>query len=174
MNQTNRIPGGFLDLLGAETGGKTPPFYDNKIQPALDMNELYLAQTLTNYTDDVTHSASFAELRINIPSNEFWMIRAVAVQTELYASAAELERWDFCIRRFPRGGQGPIDTDTPYHSMEVLAPFNNQPAAESFWIPAPLLLPPGTQLVARLGSRDATGSRTTRIFYTFDLLRAGT
>jgi len=175
MNQTNRIPGGFLDLLGAETGGKTPPYYDNKVSPQVGMDELYRAQTLSQYVANVTHGASFQEVRFLVPNNEYWLLRAFNFQSGSLGSTNEFEGWALQVKELPRGNSGPITTSSS--SIAWLfgrCQLANTNVADAVSFANPILLTPGVEVAIVNVQRDAVlGPKTTTVALTFNKLRAG-
>lgn len=164
--QTNRIPGGFLDLIGAETGGKNPPIYDDSVQPTVDLFELYAAQTLSAFNTTIAHENSGEVVTTTVPDGEVWIVRAVSVLMTLGA-LTEYERWTFRVQTLPRlGPEESIPSPFPsFWTSRLIAPnlIANQPLVDSFALPAPLVCSPGVTLAARILERDAGLPRTTRL-----------
>lgn len=169
--QTNRIPFGFLDLVGAETGGKTPPFYSDELKPSVDMTELYLQHTHAGIRTSVSQSnvADFSSLLV--PTDESWMLRAASFRTAV-AVTNQIEVWQFSFTRLPRDdlttGPFPVYFIT---RNRVGATVVGEFIQDAVLLPKPIVLGPGTNLAATLMERDAGAARTTLFQYLVSILR---
>ena len=169
--QTNRIPHGFLDLVGAEVGGKTPPVYADLVGPYVDMTELYLAETLAAEGVTFNHGAALATTFVTVPDDEAWLLRALGVNGTL-SNTGQLERWRFDLIRLPREDSSNLGA-TIWVTDELTVPVNNQGISQALWVPAPVLLLPGVRINATIIQRDTAAARNTQLEFTFDRMRLG-
>lgn len=160
--QANRIPSGFLDLIGAETGGKNPPIYADFVQPSVELLELYAAQTLANVNETIAHTAAGTPLTITVTEGETWLLRSCSVLTTM--PAASFERWSVRIRRVPRGDIAQLNGFPDIWTSRMLVPnaVGLQQDHDSFYLPTPLACLAGTEIEFILAERDALASRTSR------------
>lgn len=169
--QTNRIPFGFLDIVGAETGGKNPPFYSDELSPSVDVTELYLQHTLAGIRTTGSQAIVGDQINFLVPEAETWILRACSFRTA--AVAAMTEVWEFSFTRLPRSditvGAFPIFWTST--RSRTAPPLLGEFLEDSFFFPAPVALPSGTNLNATVIERDALAARTTLIQYLVDVLR---
>lgn len=168
MQQTNRIPGGFLDLIGAETGGKNPPRYADLLTPSVEMFELYAGQTLSGATQTVSTVNPGETFDLKVPQNEAWYLRSLSVDV-LYSASTRNERWSFWIGSLPREAAtatpaAPIIWTTRF--LEVA--LANQRASDAFMLPQPILLLPGVNIGAGIFERSAHPANNTILRYGFN------
>ena len=169
--QTNRIPHGFLDLVGSEVGGKTPPVYSDFIGPTVDMTELYLAETLAAEGVTFNHAAALASTSVTVPDDEAWLMRCLGVSGSL-SNTGQLERWRFDLIRLPREDSSNLGA-TIWTTDELTVPVNNQGISSAFWLPAPALLLPGVRIDITITQRDTAAARNTQLEFLFNRLRLG-
>lgn len=163
MAQVNRIPLGFLDLIGAQTGGRNPPETTDFLSTTVDLTELYLGQTLSGLDFLLNHNAVADNHLFTVPSGEAWMIRAVSVNATL-GSIALTERWAFGIQNLTREDPTMLSA-APFLwvSRELSVGIAGQVAADAQVFGQPFVLTPGASLAARLFERDAGPARDSRV-----------
>lgn len=170
--QTNRIPFGFLDLIGAEVGGKTPPVYADEVKPTVDMTELYLGNTLSVANNTFAHTAAGQTVLVSVPDGETWLLRACSSRTSPAVGAADFEQWNFRVNDLVRGETGVAGAFPIYFTTKLLTGvLVGQFLSDSFYLPRPLSLLSGTRLEANLIQRDANAARTVRIQYLINRMR---
>lgn len=169
MGQVNRIPRGFLDLVGAQTQGKNPPLFSDGLSPVVDMTALYLAETTGVANTNFAHTVVGNVGTITIPQDETWSVIAVGSQS-VVALASEFEQIEWQTLRLPRqvavGTVAGTFHVTPLMSVSTL----NQTLSSGFVLPRPLVLNGGVQIQARIAQRDGSASRTTAIVITANIL----
>lgn len=169
MGQVNRIPRGFLDLVGAQTQGKNPPLFSDGLSPIVDITPFYLAETVGIDRLNLAHTVVGNVGTFIIPQDETWSIIAVG-STAVVALATEFEQIQWQTLSTPR--QVPVGTvpavffTTPLLSVTTI----NQTLAHGFVLPRQLVLNGGVQIQARIAQRDTSGSRTTQLFVTANIL----
>lgn len=168
MGQVNRIPNGFLDLLGVESLGRNPPAFADQIIPITDLTEFYAAQTLSAHTVDFNHTAFQNQQLVTVPSEETWFLRAVSVDGSL-PGTANFERWQFSLDNMARNNTGAATSEPMiWVSDKLVVSIANQDIAGAFALPAPLALTAGTVLRAKLVERDTGPARTTALNWLFN------
>ena len=169
--QTNRIPSGFLDLIGAETGGKTPPYYDDVLKPGVDLTELFRGQTLSADKFTWVVTAAGNNHLMTVPENEAWLLRHVSV-SEPMGTTVMLSSYQVGIWNAARQEYG--NAFSAFWSSKVLqVQINGQVAHDAFHLASPMLLLPGTTIYWQCRERDAGAGRNVTIAAGFNLLRAG-
>ena len=170
MGEVNRIPRGFLDLIGAQTQGKNPPVFSDGLSPIIDMTPLYLAQTLGAHKLNFAHTVNAAQASVTVPSDEVWLL--LSLGTQAFASTVgEFEQWAFIINDVIRES-GAAPTLPQFHVTEVATNIAiNQLLATGFTLPSMIVLQGGMKIIAKLVQRDATASRSTALEYLFYRLK---
>ena len=171
MSQVNRIPIGYLDLVGNETQGKNPFESLESLRPTVSMDQFYLGQTLGNVNATFTNSGIGVVSFTDVPSDELWILLSVSL-TETQ-DAGQLTQFEVNIQRTPRqdnvalGGFAGI-----FVSRVMTVATTGDIAAEAFLLPQPMVLTPGTRIVYRI-LQWAGLSRTARKQMLFHRLNAG-
>jgi hypothetical protein len=163
MGQVNRVPSGFLDLVGSQSQGQTPPLYSDALSPVVDLRELYLAQTLSQQCETKAHVAFGATQDFTVPAGETWLVRSVSWYAVLPLTGTE--RWAWSILRPARGttGAAVIQETYLYASALKSVAINNQMMADAYYFPHPIALLNGTILRATILERDAGAVRNTNV-----------
>ena len=168
--QTNRIPTGFLDLVGAETGGKTPPIYADVLGAQVDVTELLLGQTLCGLNQTWNHNAVGNVATMSVRPDEAWLLRYVAISDPL-ALVTDLTEIQVGLWNASRQEYG-NDLAFFWTSREIQIPAVGDVGSDSFALPEPILLMPGTTIYWQMRKR-AGAARNATISAGFNLLRAG-
>jgi len=170
MGNVNRIPRGFLDLIGAQTQGKNPPVFSDGLSPVVDMTPLYLAQTLGTHKVQVSHTAASQQVSITVPSDEVWLLLSLGTNA-LAATIGEFEQWIFIINDVIR--ESGVATNLPQIHVTPLAQnlAINQLLSTGVTLARTIVVQGGMELIAKLAQRDATGSRSTTVEYLFYRLK---
>lgn len=84
MSTINRVPDGFLGLLDAKTGGRTPLEIEPRLQAGLDLTQFYVAN-LPLETEIAIGTVTGAdvgnlEIVVTIPAGEQWFVRGISGQ----------------------------------------------------------------------------------------------
>lgn len=111
MSQINRIPLGYLNMLQAQTGGKTPFETFDQVMPAIGMDEFYLAQGLSIESDNFTAIANNQLFSIAVPAGEVWLVRHISVQ-QTAILAADQAQWQVGLRQLPKSAISAIVLET--------------------------------------------------------------
>lgn len=170
MGSVNRIPRGFLDLVGAQTQGKNPPIFSDGLSPIIDMTHLYLAQTLGTHKENLSHTVAGEQIATAVPNDEVWWLLSIGT-TSLAAVTTEIEQWAFILNDVIREGGAATNLPqihvTPVMSISVI----NQLMNSGFTLPSPILIQGGMEIIAKLTQRDTTAARNTAIEYLFYRLK---
>lgn len=170
MGSVNRIPRGFLDLIGAQTQGKNPPIFSDGLSPIIDMTPLYLAETLGAHKLNFAHTTNGEQASVVIPTGEVWLLLSIGTQA-LATTAGEFEQWAFIINDVIRES-GAAPTLPQFHVTEVATnTAANQLLATGFTLPSMIVVQGGMKILAKLIQRDATASRNTALEYLFYRLK---
>ena len=171
MGQVNRIPNGFLDLLGVESLGRNPPAFADAIQPMVNLTEFYAAQTLSSHEEDFNHTAAGDQVIVRVPSEETWFLRSVSVRADGLASTSEIEVWEFGIQDTARNSTGGATEESIIAVSPRLITFasgGGRSASFGFYLGSPgLALTAGTILRARIIDRSGA-VRTSRLNWMFN------
>ncbi len=166
MAQVNRIPRGFLDFVGAQTGGKNPPVTENAVSPTIEMTPFYQAQTLAGVNDTVAHTVVGSSLNVAVPEGETWLLFAASIRTTYPANS--FDQWELTLNELPRGNVIDLASFPAIWSTRVLGNLAvpGQRDIDSVSFPTPYPLSAGTIIRATTTQRDTLGvSRTARIQY---------
>lgn len=161
MAKVNKVPAGFLDLLGAKTQGKTPPNFSEVLAGVVEMGEFYLADSLSGVRADVNHGGEGVIQSFTVPEGELWLVRGFSINTVLPALTS-YEDWVVGFGRLPRASS---ETAFGESSGWVWAPdtmTTPEAGARAFvatTLPQPYLLLPGININFRLNARDADPAR---------------
>ena len=170
MGDVNRIPRGFLDLIGGQTQGKNPPVFSDGLSPIIDMTPLYLAQTLGTHKENFTHTGTGDQVAVTVPSDEVWLL--LSLGTLAFASVAdEFEQWAFIINDVIR--ETGLAPNLPQIHVTPITQnaIANQLLATGVTLARTIVLQGGMQLIAKLMQRDATAGRSTAFEYLFYRLK---
>jgi len=173
VGQVNRIPSGFLDLLGVESLGRNPPAFSDAVAPVVVMNELYLAQTLSTHTIDLTHNVTGDQALVTVPAEETWILRSVGIHSQTWAALARQEQWHFSFQNPPRPATGAATSEGDIFTTPVLETVvipHELTAAHT--LGAPIAFLSGSVLKCRLVALNGPGAHTTAINWTFNRLQS--
>jgi hypothetical protein len=110
VGQINKIPLGYLNMLGSQTGGKNPFNSLEEVLPMVDMVPFYHAQAMKCITASYTPSSLLDSQFVRVPDDEAWMVYGV-FNRELTISASDSVRWQNVIGGLPKSG---LDAYTCY------------------------------------------------------------
>jgi len=165
VGQVNRIPNGFLDLLGVQSLGRNPPLFSDAISPTVDLTEFYSGQTLSSHTEDLTHTAEDDQVVVFVPEGETWFLRAVSFQSAILASTQQYEAWQFTVDNLAREATGGATSEAAVWVSkrvigQLIVGFRE---TDAFYLGTPLALTSGTVLKARIIARDTQPARATSL-----------
>lgn len=176
MGVINRNAQGFLDLVDAQTQGKSPPAFVDAVAPTVDLAQFYLADTLGYFSGETNHTAPGVINSQFVGDNEVWRVRGLSCEMP-NASTAMAEQWAVRLSQPPRVPENmdPAVAPSPYIWMTGVDLMGTTTAARdvvrSIWFPEPLVLLPGNGLLWQLLQRDAGAIRATRCMAILDVLR---
>ena len=172
MGQVNRIPNGFLDLLGVESLGRNPPQFLDVITPIVDLTEFYAGQTLSSHEVDFSHSSPGDQTIVRVPEGETWLLRNCSVVATNLALTSDIEVWQFSLQDTARNSTGGATEDSIIAVSPRLVLFaagGGRTAAFGFYLPSPgLALTSGTILKARIIDRSGAAPRVSQINFMFN------
>ena len=170
MGDVNRIPRGFLDLVGAQTQGKNPPVFSDGLSPIVDMTPLYLAQTLGTHKEIFAHTVAGQQIATVVPSDEIWLL--LSLGTSAFASTAgEFEQWAFVAKDVIRESGEATHLPQMHVTPVAITSVVNQLISTGVTLAATIVMQGGMELIAKLAQRDTTPSRSTSIEYLFYRLK---
>lgn len=147
----NRIPRGFLDLLGVQAQGRNPPQYANVVAPVVDLSSLYLAETLSSVHRNVQHVLN-SVTNTGVPAGETWILVSIGV-SEFHIGITE-----FAVVRFALDNQPRTEVGTAPAVIAVTDPLTttiaNQIASHAILMTQPLVLHSGTVIESTIIQRD--------------------
>lgn len=163
MAEINRVPRGFLGVLDAKTGGRSPAQMSPVLGPSIDMTPWYLADIPlqravgSDSAPNIVSPSLFCS--VLIPPTELWAVYGIAISVDQATSA------NWC---FPSVGFRPsaFTGTTVYHPVaqtdtkDVGATGSTAVATASWFSSTPIYLGPGTQFVARGEVSAGTGGAT--------------
>ena len=169
MGQINRIPIGYLDLLGTETGGKNPAAAPELISPTLSMNELYASQTLAGKNFALNSVAVGNNNFITVPNDEAWILYGLGANT-ISPLAGDEDQIGVFLDRMPRSAApGNVSQLTTFKLISIGV---NQTPSETLLFPTPFVIGHGTRVIANIQQRAGGAAlRTVNINLTVGLLR---
>lgn len=74
MAQIGRIPRGWLNLIFAQTGGKTPSVTNEGVSPIITMDQFYMADRLSIEIQNFTPAAFPETNSIFVPPEQVWFL----------------------------------------------------------------------------------------------------
>lgn len=167
MAAINRVPKGFLGILDAKTGGRTPAEPLGALAPTMDLTPNYLADIPLEVVQASTGAAVLAlqfVAPVTVPAGELWYVYAVSV--EIVGTAAN---WAVGVPAL----SGPTDGGVTNVSLAVPPIVETAPAGVVHQLitgvkfDSPLLLSSGSVLglwaTQQLGTGGSNG-RTKVIF----------
>lgn len=176
MSIINRIPKGFLDLLGSVTQGKTPPQYVDAVAPVVDIRALYLGQTMSTFGIDMPHSVAGNSFTISLDETETWLLRGLSVANLGLPLATAFERWEARAGPWPRIpiNQNTAHSQTPrlWTSRTLSTTIVGQGDSDAVVFSQPIVIHPGTDITFGVIQRDAGGVRVSSAFALIELLRS--
>lgn len=161
MGQINRIPIGYLDMLGSQTGGKNPFDAADVVNPVIAMQPFYHAQGMSIESAPafvVNALLDFAQLEV--PQNEVWFVYNVSCQAAFTTAAGAVELV-YSLFSTPAGvpNNSMVIGDTGLlNATLAVAVIGN-----AIQFPTPLPLVAGSRLRATVG--DFTGTAVTTITF---------
>lgn len=169
MGQVNRIPSGFLDLLGVESLGRNPPLFSDAISPVVNLTEFYAGQTLSAHSVPFAHSTEDAQTVVFVPEGETWFLRGVSALSQAAPGTGVRETWAFMLDNLPRQETPAGTTVEPViATLELPAALDNtDKLCGSLFLPSPIALISGVALKGRIVARSA-GTRTTELTWLFN------
>jgi hypothetical protein len=136
MMPIQRTPRGLSDVLSI-FGGQTPKALEESARGIVDLLQFYgLSQRTTQ--QNVTVAAENAPLVITVPPNQWWLLYGASLQIAKTATMTAL--------------RGVIQIGSTAYASGELGPFGATETGNVHvpFVPAsPMVLPPGTSLVAR-------------------------
>lgn len=164
MGQVNRIPSGFLDLLGAQSQGKTPPLYADVLGPVVDMGELYRGNALSMVVETLAHTTFGNTQDFTVPAGETWLLRAVS-SDELLTSTGQFTQWAWSFLRPPRGATGGATIKETFIHVSPIKQIllANAWATDAHEFASPIAFQNGTIIRAKLAQRDAGVGRSSNL-----------
>ena len=170
MGSVNRIPRGFLDLVGAQTQGKNPPLFSDGLSPTVDMTPLYLAQTLGTHKEIFSHTIAGEQRATVVPSDEVWWL--LSLSTSAFASTAnEHEQWAFIINDVIRESGEATNLAQIHVTPRATSLVLNQLLSTGVTLGSTIVLQGGMEIIAKLTNRDTTPARSTTLEYLFYRLK---
>ena len=150
MAGINRLPLGYLDLVGTETGGKNPSQADENVSPVILMNELYGSQTLKPESF-ATNSTNVGDNNFTtVPADETWILYSISFDV-ISPLAGDQDTVGLFIDRLPRSA---IPGATALLFVgDLLAVSNNDTPAASLMLPTPIVLHHGVRCIAQVMRR---------------------
>jgi len=76
----NRIPLGFLGMLGSQTQGKNPFEASEVVAPTIEMTPFYHAQAIRTAFVQLNNAAVNNAAQITVPANKAWMLYSANVR----------------------------------------------------------------------------------------------
>lgn len=170
MGQVNRIPNGFLDLLGVESLGRNPPLFSDAVSPIVNLNEFYSGQTLSCHEEDLIHDDVDQQALVTVPEGETWLLRSVGLESDSWGAASRTEQWEFSVDSLPRQETGVATAKgTIYTTPFFNAIGGTQKNIASYFLAAPLVCISGVVLRARIINRILIGTaHTTSLRWLFN------
>lgn len=133
MSTINRVPDGFLGLLDAKTGGRTPLDIEQRLQTVLDLTSFYAAN-LPLETEIAIGTVTGADvgnlvLPVTVPDGEQWFVRGVSGQM-VVPVAANGYRFEIAVDtttglglHFLTGGDQFTQTQSQFESVVAVHNF---------------------------------------------------
>ena len=163
MGQINKIPLGYLNMLGSQTGGKNPFFAAEQVNPTVEMSPFYHAQAMSVSTDVLVGVAVGDQVIRTVPDNEAWMLYGWGF-SYIALSAGNKQYFRLDLSRLPRSS-----TTTLNHFLAILRHENvlavGDLTGSSIYFDNPIPLTAGSQLVTTLASRNGNITHTISYLY---------
>ena len=159
MSRINRIPLGYLDLVGTETGGKTPSDASEEVSPVVEMEEFYSAITLSSEQFSFNNNVVGDFGQSDVPDGEIWKVYSIGVN-ELRATALDMSDIAVFFGRLTRSdsaGNFALMFDTG----KLINDFATGRASASILLPRPVHLASGSRVLAQV--QDRTGTAPLRV-----------
>jgi hypothetical protein len=151
MIPVNRYPAGFLQLLDSQVEGKTPRAVSDTIAPTLELRDHLEAVLIQgNGVADASITTINQSITLEVPQNETWKLLSVGVngtlalvgQTIQMSVLLGLRNGTVVVAGFP------AQTSTVAGELYRYGQL----------VPQPILLVPGTTIIARIGKIVLNGA----------------
>jgi hypothetical protein len=142
VGQINKIPLGYLNMLGSQTGGKNPFVANDQVSPNVEMAPFYHAHGMRAASDVLAATAVGDSVIRTVPDNEAWFLYSYGWLSTI-TSLADRLKLILQVSRLPQGGTAACI----YTTVENQTP-QSQPTSmgEAFMFPVPIPLLPGSRL----------------------------
>lgn len=167
MAQINRIAKGFLDLVGAQTGGRNPSDSSDLVAPTIDMTPFYHSDKFGIVSHSITPAALGPQTALVVPSNEAWMLYGIG-WSQLILNAADRAKYTVGLGSLPNSNPS-ADGGQPIWEFDRIATglATPQSLAAAVQFPVPFPLQPGARFSISL--TVAANFRT--CFFSFFVVR---
>lgn len=176
MSVLNRVPRGFLDLMGSISQGRNPPQYVDAVSPIVDVRALYLGSVLGVCAIDAAHTARGQSFPMVQGDNELWLLRGLSCRVLAYTAANNYEKWEVGLQRpVLEAENNAVAGAAPLiWTSDTLAPGANfvDGDSDSIVFDEPIVLQPGVGLVWHIIQRDNLPNRTTELRAMVEILQA--
>ena len=163
MGQINKIPLGYLNMLGSQTGGKNPFFAAEQVNPTVEMAPFYHGSAMAVSTDVLVSTAPGDEVTRFVPANEAWFLYSIGASGSVLGSSA-VRDLQVNLQHLPRsssptlpGQIATLTSSTASAAGDVIA------ASQLFPVPIPLIA--GTSIQTIINRRS--GATTMTISYVY-------
>lgn len=147
MTDINRIPRGWLNLLGVQTSGKNPNVALETVQPVTEMSQLLYGDRMSSEQTTFTPTTTPQVFTHIVPSDEIWILFGASMSMNGAAPNPSVATWDLNLRRFPNaggaGGQGLWSTII----LDNTGLAAGATAYQSTTFPVPLVLQGGVEFL---------------------------
>lgn len=161
MGQINRIPRGYLDLVGTETGGKNPSDSSETVSPIVDMSELYSSQALRSINFAINSLVVGSSSNILVPSEETWLLYSAGMHVTS-PLLGDQDNVALFAGQLPRGG--PAAGFALLWRAELLSIGVAQTPTDTILFPVPLTFQGGTKFITTVHQRaGGTANRVVNV-----------
>lgn len=150
MGQINRIPRGYLDLVGTETGGKNPGDASEVVNPTIEMRELYASQTLKSINFAINSLVVGSSSTISVPPEDSWILYSAGMHVNA-PLLADQDNVALFAGQLPRGG--PAAGFALLWRAEMLSIGVAQTPTDTILFPVPLIFQGGTKFITTVHQR---------------------
>lgn len=150
MGQINRIPVGYLDLVGTETGGKNPSNAPEVVSPTISMDQFYAAQTLRSQNFATNNTAVGNNNFIEVPAGESWIVYSVSADV-IQPTSTDLDSVVVALRSLPRADSAAATASIANFLLDGIAGGDHPVDTTRF--PVPFILTSGIEVIAEISGR---------------------
>lgn len=156
MSRTNRVPVGYLELLGIKNAGLTLPQSADFMQPSMEMADFYGSILWGSELASAANAAAPNPATITVPGGEIWFLQSAALTSTFDSASAAQWATRILIAPIGASAQGTVVAAKQQFLNLALNAGSIPYSYELAWQPPrPWILRPGSTIIGNVLELDA-------------------